>query len=45
MPLSQPHPVALLKVERRLKELIDEGWFPKEYASDYVQKDLKAYRD
>ena len=33
------------KVEHRLKELMDEGWFPKEYASDYVQKDLKAYRD
>jgi hypothetical protein len=33
------------KVEHRLKELIDEGWFPKEYASDYVQKDLKAYKE
>ena len=33
------------KVEHRLKELMDEGWFPKEYASDYVQKDLKAYKE
>jgi hypothetical protein len=31
------------KVEHRLKELMDEGWFPKEYASDYVQGDLKLY--
>ena len=28
----------LSKVEHRLKELMDEGWFPKEYASDYVQR-------
>jgi len=33
------------KVEHRLKELMDGGWFPKEYASDYVQKDLKAYKE
>jgi hypothetical protein len=33
------------KIEHRLKELMDEGWFPKEYASDYVQKDLKAYKE
>jgi len=33
------------KVEHRLKELMDEGWFPKEYASDYVQKDLKAFQE
>jgi hypothetical protein len=33
------------KVEHRLKELMDEGWFPKEYASAYVQKDLKAYKE
>jgi hypothetical protein len=33
------------KVEHRLKELIDDGWFPKEYASDYVQHDLKLYRE
>jgi len=33
------------KVEHRLKELMDEGWFPKEYASDYVQKDLKAFKE
>ena len=32
------------KVEHRLKELMDEGWFPKEYASDYVQRDLKDYK-
>jgi hypothetical protein len=31
------------KVEHRLKELMDEGWFPKEYAADYVQGDLKLY--
>jgi hypothetical protein len=31
------------KVEHRLKELMDEGWFPKEYASDYVRGDLKLY--
>jgi hypothetical protein len=29
------------KVRHRLKELIDQGWFPKEYAQDYVQRDLK----
>lgn len=29
------------RVRHRLKELIDEGWFPKEYAQDYVQRDLK----
>jgi len=33
------------KVEHRLKELMDEGWFPKEYASDYVQKDLNAFKE
>jgi len=33
------------KVEHRLKELMDEGWFPKEYASGYVQRDLKAYKE
>ncbi len=33
------------KVEHRLKELMDEGRFPKEYASDYVQKDLKAFQE
>ena len=33
------------KVEHRLKDLLDEGWFPKEYASDYVQKDLKAFQE
>jgi len=32
------------KVEHRLKELMDEGWFPKEYASDYVQRDLQDYK-
>jgi hypothetical protein len=37
------------KIEHRLKELMDEGWFPKEYASDYVQsdyvqRDLKDYK-
>jgi hypothetical protein len=31
-------------VEHRLNALIDEGWFPKEYASDYVQRDLKLYQ-
>jgi hypothetical protein len=31
------------KVEHRLKELVDEGWFPREYASDYVQRDLKLF--
>ena len=31
--------------QHRLKELMDDGWFPKEYASDYVQKDLKAYQE
>jgi hypothetical protein len=31
------------KVEHRLKELMDEGWFPKEYRSAYVQGDLKLY--
>src|SRR5688572_26082448 len=31
------------KVERRLQELMDEGWFPKEYAADYVRGDLKLY--
>ena len=30
-------------VEHRLKELMDEGWFPKEYASRYVQGDLKLF--
>jgi hypothetical protein len=32
------------KVEHRLKEFMDEGWFPKEYASDYVQRDLQDYK-
>jgi len=32
------------KVEHRLKELMDEGWFPKDYASDYVQRDLQDYK-
>jgi hypothetical protein len=31
------------KVEHRLNELMDEGWFPKEYASRYVQGDLKLF--
>lgn len=31
------------KVEHRLKELMDDGWFPKEYATRYVQGDLKLY--
>ena len=31
------------KVQHRLKELMDEGWFPKEYRSRYVQGDLKLY--
>ena len=31
------------KVEHRLRELIEQGWFPKEYASDYVRRDLKLY--
>ena len=31
------------KVEHRLKELMDNGWFPKEYATRYVQGDLKLY--
>jgi hypothetical protein len=31
------------QVEHRLNELIDAGWFPKEYASDYVQRDLKLF--
>ena len=30
--------------EQRLKELMDEGWFPKEYAFDYVQKDQGLQR-
>jgi len=29
------------KVQHRLKALVDEGWFPKEYADDYVRADLK----
>ena len=31
------------QVEHRLKELMDDGWFPKEYATRYVQGDLKLY--
>jgi hypothetical protein len=31
------------QVEHRLNELMDQGWFPKEYASDYVQRDLKLF--
>jgi hypothetical protein len=31
------------KVEHRLKELMDEGWFPREYASDYVRHDLRLF--
>jgi len=31
------------RVRARLQELVDEGWFPKEYAQDYVQRDLKLY--
>jgi len=31
------------KGEHRLKELMDDGWFPKEYATRYVQGDLKLY--
>ena len=29
------------RVRHRLKELVDQGWFPKEYAQEYVQRDLK----
>ena len=29
------------RVRHRLKELVDQGWFPREYAQDYVQGDLK----
>lgn len=31
------------KVEHRLKELMEDGWFPKEYAADYVRHDLKLF--
>ncbi len=50
-PLSEEQMARLYKnygsyvsqVEHRLKELMDDGWFPKEYATRYVQGDLKLY--
>ena len=29
------------RVQHRVKELIDQGWFPREYADEYVREDLK----
>jgi hypothetical protein len=31
------------KIQHRLKELIDEGWFPVEYADEYVRHDMKLF--
>jgi hypothetical protein len=31
-------------VQHRLKELIDDGWFPREYADEYVRRDLKLFQ-
>ena len=31
------------QVEHRLQELMDDGWFPKEYRTRYVQGDLKLF--
>jgi hypothetical protein len=29
------------RIQHRLKELMDEGWFPREYADDYPRADIK----
>jgi hypothetical protein len=31
------------KIQHRLKELIDDGWFPVEYADEYVRHDMKLF--
>jgi hypothetical protein len=31
------------KIQHRLKDLIDEGWFPVEYADEYVRHDMKLF--
>jgi Alpha/beta hydrolase domain len=39
--LYKSHRQYTSKVKERLTELIREGWFPKEYAHDYVRADAK----
>jgi hypothetical protein len=31
------------RIQHRLKELVDGGWFPLEYADEYVRRDMKLF--
>ena len=39
--LYRNHGGYVSRIQHRLKELIDEGWFPREYADEYVRADIK----
>jgi hypothetical protein len=42
--LYRNHGGYVSRIQHRLKELMDEGWFPREYADEYVRGDIELAR-
>ena len=39
--LYRNHGGYVSRFQHRLKQLIDDGWFPREYADEYVRADIR----
>jgi hypothetical protein len=42
--LYRNHGGYVSRIQHRLKELLDDGWFPREYADEYVRGDIELAR-